>query len=132
MRPLASSTIYVVVISRQSILLLDPLLTLPEIGGVLFCSMNWKILMFWGCSLKSFDISSKVVDPGESGLIISDLTFPVNREKPVRDKFKISAQTDSIFAGSEPQCGVARKKMAAVDLRMFEKRLSSTTVILIA
>jgi hypothetical protein len=84
--------------------------------------------------LKSLDISSSVVDPGASVLIISDLNLPENLAKPVLviGMFKISAQTDSIFAGSEPQCGVARKKIAAVEVRMLEKRVGSTTVILIA
>jgi hypothetical protein len=84
--------------------------------------------------LKSLEISSSVVDPGVSVLIISDLSLPVNLAKPVLviGMLRISAQTDSILAGSEPQCGVARKKIAAVDVRMLEKRLESTTVMLIA
>jgi len=131
MRPLVSSTICIV-ISRYLIPLLDHLLTFPELGGVLFCSINEKILISLGWSLKSFDISSSVVDPCASTLTISDLNFPENRDTPVRGKFTISAQTDNIFAGLEPQCGVARKKIAAVEMRMLEKRLGFTTVIFIA
>lgn len=84
--------------------------------------------------MKSLDISSSVVDPGVNVLIISDLSLPVSLAKPVLaiGRLRISAQTDSILAGSEPQCGVARKKIATVDVRMLEKRLASTTVMLMA
>lgn len=84
--------------------------------------------------MKSLDISSSTVDPGFSALIISDLSLPVSLAKPVLviGRLRISAQTDSILAGSEPQCGVARKKIATVDVRMLEKRLASTTDMLIA
>ena len=78
--------------------------------------------MFPGCSLKSLDISSSVVDPGASALIMSDLNLPENLAMPVlvNGMFRISAHTDSTFVGSEPQCGVARKKMAAVEVRILE------------
>lgn len=78
--------------------------------------------MFPGCSLKSLDISSNVVDPGASALIMSDLNLPENFAMPVplSGMFRISAHTDNIFEGSEPQCGVARKKIAAVEVRILE------------
>jgi hypothetical protein len=93
-----------------------------EIGGVLFCSIKEKILIFPGCSLKSLDISSSVVDPGASAFIMSDLGLPENLAMPVlvSGMFRISAHTDNIFVGSEPQCGVARKKIAAVEVRILE------------
>jgi len=82
--------------------------------------MNETIFIFAVWPLKSFDISSNVIEPRSSALIVSDLTFPEKRVMPVRGRFMISAQTDNIFAGSDPQCGVARKKMAAVDVRILE------------
>ncbi len=78
--------------------------------------------MFPGCSLKSLDISSSVIDPGASALIMSDLNLPENLAMPVLviGMFRISAHTDNIFEGSEPQCGVARKKIATVEVRILE------------
>jgi len=78
--------------------------------------------MFPGCSLKSLDISSSVVDPGASAFIMFDLGLPENLAMPVlvSGMFRISTHTDNIFVGSEPQCGVARKKIAAVEVRILE------------
>lgn len=107
-------------------------LTFPELGGVLLCSMKEKIFIFSVCARKSFEISSRVVEPGARTLICSERTLPNRRDNGVRGRFIMSAHTASILAGSEPQCGVARKKIAAVEVRISEKRADSTTEMLIA